>query len=44
MHLLDDFTETREYLKLKEVTFDPLCGELALVEAMGLSYQRLRDN
>jgi len=42
--LLDDRTETTDYLKLKEVTFDPLCGELALKVAMDLSYQRLRNN
>jgi len=40
--LLDDLMETTEFLKLKEVTFDPLCGELALEEAMDLCYQRLR--
>ena len=42
--LLDDLMETKEYLKLKEVTLDPLCGELALEEARDLSYQGLRDN
>jgi hypothetical protein len=42
--LLDDLMETTEYSKLKEVTFDPLCGELALEEAMDLSYQRIRCN
>jgi len=42
--LLDDLTEKTEYFKLKEVTFDPLFGELALEEAMDVSYQRLRDS
>jgi hypothetical protein len=41
--LLDYLTQTTEYLKLKEVTFDRLRGELALEEAMDLSYQTLRD-
>ena len=39
--LLDDLMETTECLKLKEIIFDPLCGELALEETMDLSYRRL---
>ena len=34
--LPDNLKETREYCKLKEEALDPLCGELALKEAMDL--------
>jgi hypothetical protein len=34
--LLDDLQETRGYWKLKEEELDPLCGGLALEEAMDL--------
>ena len=42
--LLDDLMETTECLKLKEAAFYPLCGELALEEAMDPSYRRLRGD
>jgi hypothetical protein len=35
--LLDDLKGKRGYWKLKEGALVPLCGELALEEAMGLS-------
>jgi hypothetical protein len=35
--LLDDLEEKRGYCKLQEEALDPVCGELALEEAMDLS-------
>jgi hypothetical protein len=41
--LLDDLKEKRRYCKFKEEALDRTCGELALEEAMDLSYDRLQN-